>query len=68
MKSERDNDTVWVRIPLDGTTAIRLLRLSDAIKEDASKIAASLLHDILQDDEDAHNLAGIPPAEIHRLN
>ncbi len=48
-------DTVWISIPLDSATAARLQNLSDACHAAPTNVAASLLHDVLKDDE-AENL------------
>jgi hypothetical protein len=57
-----DRDIVWVRIPLSGETAERLRSLSDACHDDPANVAASLLHDVLKDDEDSHYLMTVPAA------
>lgn len=48
------NGTVWISIPLDGETAERLQNLSDVCHAAPTNVAASLLHDILKDDEEAN--------------
>lgn len=53
---------VWISIPLDGETAARLQNLSDVCHAPPVNIAASLLHDILKDDEDTHLLLSAPAA------
>lgn len=55
-------EVVWVRIPLPAETAQRLRALADVCHNDQAAVAASLLHDILKDDEDAHFLLSAPPA------
>ena len=47
-----DEDTVWIKIPLDGQTAARLRNLSDVCHAAVHAVAASLLHDVLADDEE----------------
>ena len=44
----------WISIPLDAQTAARLANLSDECHADQVRVAASLLHDILEDDEQAN--------------
>jgi predicted transcriptional regulator len=56
LKKER---TVWVSIPLDPETAARLQNLSDFCHAEPVKVAASLLHDILKDDEEYNLPAAI---------
>lgn len=51
---EDQNPVVWISIPLDGETAARLQNLSDVCHAAPTNIAASLLHDILKDDEEAN--------------
>jgi hypothetical protein len=52
---EDQNETIWISIPLDAATAARLQSLSDVCHAAPTNVAASLLHDILADDE-AENL------------
>jgi len=52
-------ETVWISIPLDATTAARLQNLSDVCHAAPTNVAASLLHDILADDEEANLPAAI---------
>ena len=51
---EDPKETVWISIPLDGVTAARLQNLSDVCHAAPINVAASLLHDILKDDEEAN--------------
>lgn len=64
-----DSDDNGNRVPfsmlLDETTMERLRRLSDVCDADPRSVAASLLHDILQDDAEAEGSLLLPP---HRLN
>lgn len=53
-------EVVWIKVPLDGKTAKRLMNLSDVCHNQAERIAASLLHDILKDDEEMHSPPGAP--------
>lgn len=59
---EDPEDTVWIRIPLDSVTAARLQNLSDDCHAAPTTIAASLLHDLLRDDCEAHYLLKAEPA------
>lgn len=49
-----DQNTIWIRIPLDGETVRRLQNLSNECHAEPMKVAASLLHDLLKDDEEAN--------------
>ena len=51
MGTAHDDDSETLPIPLDGKTVERLLRLARACGDDPATIAASLLRDILADDE-----------------
>lgn len=55
-----NDEIVWVSVPLDADTAERLRHLSDVCHAPEPSVAASLLHDILKDDEEAH--AGAEPS------
>lgn len=55
-------EQVWLSIPLSRRTAERLANLADVCHADHRSVAASLLHDILQDDEEAHVLEHTPAA------
>lgn len=49
------SEIVWISVPLDAETAARLQDLSDMCHApDRAVVAASLLHDVLQDDSAAH--------------
>lgn len=55
MSIELDEPAVeWLQIPLTEATRRRLEALANACHADRTKVAASLLHDVLADDEDAH--------------
>jgi hypothetical protein len=57
MKSKVADETApvrWISIPLDAQTADRLTHLSDECHADPVSVAASLLHDVLADDEEAN--------------
>jgi len=49
------DDVVWMTIPMSPRTAERLLNLSNDCHAAPDKVAASLLHDVLADDEAAHH-------------
>lgn len=53
-KDHIDEDVVWV--PVSGETVARLRTLSDICHADPVTVAASLLHDVLKEDADAHFL------------
>lgn len=53
-------ETVWITIPLDGETVARLENLSGVCHAEMETVAASLLHDILKDDDEAHFLLAVP--------
>jgi hypothetical protein len=50
--SSKADDTVVIAVPLSGETAERLRNLADFCHADPRTVAASLLHDILKDDEE----------------
>lgn len=54
-----EREDAVLRIKLDPATKARLLQLADMCDAEPEKIAASMLHDILQDDAMAE--ANIPP-------
>jgi hypothetical protein len=63
MSDPDDKSVVWISVPLSEETATRLQNLSDQCRADPVGVAASLLHDILKDDEETHYLTdGKPPA------
>lgn len=47
-------ETVWISVPLDRKTAARLQNLSDVCHATPTNVAASLLHDVLADDEESN--------------
>jgi hypothetical protein len=67
MSDKAHSNVVWLRVPLDGETAERLRALSDICHNDEITVAASLLHDILKEDADCHELliAPAPSAAYH---
>lgn len=65
MVQDHDEDDVhWLRVPLDAATVARLHGLADMCHAEPISIAASLLHDVLKDDEAAHD----PNVRILRFN
>lgn len=62
MREASKTEIVWVSVPLDAETAERLRALSDICHADEKSVAASLLHDVLKDDEEAHVS---PPQHLH---
>jgi hypothetical protein len=48
-------DDLWLRVRLDPCTIARLHNLADLVRADPVAVAASLLHDILRDDDLAHS-------------
>jgi hypothetical protein len=70
MQNEIEDKAVpvrWIKIPLDAETADRLESLSDVCHTDPARVAASLLHDILADDAETHQLleASAPSRSIN---
>lgn len=64
-----DEDVVWFNIPLDHETVARLMHLSEICHGDPRQVAASLIHDVLKDDEQAHDPnPTVPASNATRLN
>lgn len=62
---EQDAQGNWyLRVPLIGETARRLESLAEVCGVGKAEVAASLLHDILEDDEAAH----VSPEQVAREN
>lgn len=61
MSAQADDITV-IEVAVDGETLRRLMKIADMSHAAPRAVAASLLHDILKDDEDAHLLELMPPA------
>lgn len=59
-----DTDVVWMTIPLSSRTAERLRNLSNDCHAAPDTVAASLLHDVLADDEAAHHDQLVPAGTI----
>ena len=53
---EDDRGVVFFRVPVDDATVARLMTVADEAHSDPATIIASILHDVLKDDEDAHML------------
>jgi hypothetical protein len=64
MKAKRQNSAHWINIPLDAETSARLSQLSDECHCDPVNVAASLLHDVLADDEAAHSPEATAPGSL----
>jgi hypothetical protein len=65
MSDHDDHEVVCIPIPLTPETVRRLQALSDICHADPVKVAASLLRDILADDEEAHFLENaVPPSNV----
>lgn len=62
MSAQANEPVLWLPVPLSGETLRRLTKLADICHADPKAVAASLLNDILKDDEDAHLLEMMPPA------
>lgn len=60
IKTDEKEGHLWLRLPLDAETARRLASLADVCHAAPESVAASLLHDILQDDDEAHELLVVP--------
>lgn len=60
MSAQANNTVRYISIPVDEATLRRLLDLADMCHADIKSIAASLLHDVLADDEAAHVLEAMP--------
>jgi hypothetical protein len=63
-RNEDDEPVVWFSIPLSGATVERLMNLSNICHAEPTKIAASLLHDILADDEASNLPAAVAAGDI----
>jgi len=56
-KAEEEDGVVFFRVPVDEATVARLMTVADETHNDPAMIIASILHDVLKDDEDAHLMA-----------
>ena len=60
-----DDDTITIEVEIDDETEAHLLRLSRVCGDSPGKIAASLLHDILADDQTFNEVEAIRPASLN---
>lgn len=61
------DDVVWISVPLDAETAVRLQALSDECHAAPHSVASSLLRDVLEDDE-VHNGDPMRAGDARTLN
>ena len=52
-----EQEVVWVQVPLDAATAARLHNLANMCHAAPTSVAASLLHDVLAEDDVHHEPA-----------
>ena len=55
-RAEEEGGVVFFRVPVDDATVARLMTVADETHNDPATIIASILHDVLKDDEDAYLL------------
>lgn len=55
---DEEDGRAWLRVPLDPETSRRLTALANICHAKQESVAASLLHDLLKEDEEAHFLLG----------
>ncbi len=60
MSAQANQPVRFISIPVDEVTLQRLLDLADMCHADVKAVAASLLHDVLAEDADAHLLEVVP--------
>ena len=60
-----NEDTITIEVEIDDETEAHLLRLSRVCGDSLGKIAASLLHDILADDQTFNEVEAIRPASLN---
>lgn len=60
--SAKADDITLITIPVDGDTLRRLMQIADMSHAAPKSVAASILRDVLKDDEEAHLLELMPPA------
>lgn len=60
MSIQVDEPAGYISIPVDAETLRRLASLADMCHADLKAVAASILHDVLADDEAAHELEFMP--------
>ena len=59
------DDTITIEVEIDDETEARLLRLSRVCGDSPGKIASSLLHDILADDQTFNEIDAVRPASLN---
>lgn len=64
--NDHQQETSYIRIPVSQETLERLMRLADMCHADPVAVAASMLHDVLKDDEEAHPLELLPVTGMAR--
>lgn len=65
MSAQANEPRRYISISVDDTTYRRLMDLSDMCHADHQSVAASLLHDILAEDAEAHHLLEVAPVVGH---
>ena len=60
-----DDDTITIEVEIDDETEARLLRLSRVCGDSPGKIASSLLHDILADDQTFNEVEAMRPTALN---
>lgn len=60
-ESEEKEPRAFIGVPIDSETLRRLLDLSRSVGDDPREVAASLLRDVLKDDEDSNYLLTVEP-------
>lgn len=61
-RAEEEGGYVFFRVPIDDATVVRLMTVADETHNDPATIIASIVRDVLKDDEDAHLPAPKPIA------
>ena len=67
-ESEEDERATTFCVPLDDATVARLIELSDICHMPPTLLIASIIHDVLKDDEDAHGFEREKPNHETTLN
>ena len=60
-----NDDTITIEVEIDDETEARLLRLSRVCGDSPGKIASSLLHDILADDQTFNEVEAMRPTALN---
>ena len=63
--TDTTDDSITIEIELDDATEYRLLRLARACGDAPDKLAASLLRDILADDQTFNEIETMRPAALN---